>query len=494
MSRSMSSDWKMALYHRLPVMLQEGALALYACYLQRLYYGRGFAKACAEFAALQRTAAEEVAHWQEARLRLLVELAATRVPYYRARWAGVDWRAVQRSLDLARLPRLDKQTLRQNERNFLVEGISPKALWRESTSGSTGTALRIFWPKKMLPQWWALTEVAIRHPAGVGQEIPRAMLGARNVVAGATARPPYWRFNRRWHQLYMSSNHIGPATACDYVAALRRYQSQWLTGYGSAIALLAECALEAGAEPLPLRAVIVSGDTLLPGMRRSIEKFFACKCYDSYGQCEGVAMAMECRAGRLHVVPQAGLWEILRPDGSRCRPGEVGEIVATGLLNDAMPLIRYRTGDYGAWAEEQSCRCGNSQPIVTRLEGRLDDYLVGLDGRKIGRVSASLRLRPAIHSAQLVQDRPGHAYLLVRPGAGYQPYDALIVRADLLSRVGRFDIEIVETSELPKTTQGKNRLVVRLDERPELQPVYRSTVQRFNASNSESLSVYGSSV
>ena len=62
--------------------------------------------------------------------------------------------------------------------------------------------------------------------------------------------------------------------------------------------------------------------------------------------------------------------------------GEVGEIVATGLLNDAMPLIRYRVGDYAAWAVNEKCPCGNSNPVIKNLEGRLDDYLLTSDGRK----------------------------------------------------------------------------------------------------------------
>src|SRR5262245_62770516 len=150
-------------------------------------------------------------------------------------------------------------------------------------------------------------------------------------------------------------------------------------------------------------------------MRHSIEKFFECQCFDSYGQAEGACMAMECRHGRLHVAWPAGIIGITREDGSPCASGEVGEVVATGLLNDAMPLIRYRLGDYAAWAEEQTCPCGNPSAILTHLEGRLDDYLVTSDGRRIGRLSTGLKRSPTIHSAQIVQDRPDHAYLLVRP-------------------------------------------------------------------------------
>jgi phenylacetate-CoA ligase len=330
----------------------------------------------------------------------------------------------------------------------------------------------------MLPQWWALVEVSVRRVAGVAQEIPRAMMGGRSIVHGCARELPYWRFNRRWRQLYLSSYHVAERTAADYVEALRYYGSEWITGYGSSISALAQYALESGIPPLRLRAAIVSGDTLLPGMRDSIEEFFGCKCYDSYGQCEGVCMAMECAAGRLHVISGAGIWEIVREDGARCEAGQVGEIVATGLLNDAMPLVRYRLGDYAAWAEEQACSCGNRQPIITHLEGRLDDYLITSDGRKIGRLSTAMKRSPSIHSAQIVQDRPGHAYLLVRPGAGYARGDAAAVRDDILQRIGVVGLEIVEVPEIPRTARGKTALVVRLSDQPEMKSIYQELIGR----------------
>jgi phenylacetate-CoA ligase len=207
-------------------------------------------------------------------------------------------------------------------------------------------------------------------------------------------------------------------------------------------------------------------------MRQSIEEFFACKCFDQYGQSEGVAMAMECSSGRMHVIPDAGIIEIVRDDGTACAPGEVGEVVATGLLNDAMPLIRYRLGDYAAWAKDQDCSCGVPGPIIEELEGRVDDYLVTIDGRRIGRLSTAMKRSPTIHSAQIVQDRPGHAYLLVRPSSGYRRSDAAAVRDDILERIGAFDLDVVEVAEIPRTPQGKTALVVRLADRPHMKDVY----------------------
>jgi phenylacetate-CoA ligase len=370
------------------------------------------------------------------------------------------------------LPLLDKHDLRQNGQAFLAEGLSPTSLWLEKTSGTTGTSLRIYWPKPMVIQWSALVEILVRNPAGVGQPIPRAMIGGRPIVKGNTRRPPYWRFNRSWRQLYLSAYHIARDTAAGYVDAIRDYGAEWMTGYGSAIAALAEHALEMGVPPLPMRSVIVSGDTFTPAMRASVEAFFQCRAFDHYGQCEGVCMAMECPHGRMHLIPGVGIVEITDEKGAACAPGEVGEIVATGLLNDAMPLVRYRLGDYAAWAEDQECACGDENPIVENLEGRLDDYLVTVDGRRIGRLSTAMKRSPTIHSAQIVQDRPGHAYLLVRPSDGYRSADAAAVRDDALERIGEFDFDTVEVAEIPRTPQGKTRLVVRIDERPEMRELY----------------------
>jgi phenylacetate-CoA ligase len=469
----MPRDWKMELYWRLPVLLQERALSMYARRLDRLYYGDDYEKWRGWFRESAGWTREQAEAWQSSRLREILDLAANTVPHYRAAWSGIDWKGIASpsTKDLSRLPRLDKQTIRENERQFLAGSLDPDDLWVEKTSGTSGTALRIYWPMSMLPRWWALTEVMVRNAAGVAQEIPRAMMGGRAVVRGDATHPPYWRFNARWRQLYLSSYHVSKTSAPGYVDAMRHYGSRWITGYGSAMAALADSALEAGIPPFPLEAAITSGDTLLPGMRAAIEQFFQCRCFDHYGQCEGVAMAMECREGRMHVIPSVGIVEILREDGSPCEPGEVGEIVATGLMNDAMPLVRYRLADYAAWAADTRCACGNPHRSLERIEGRVDDYLRTASGRKIGRL-AGFRGSPAIHSAQLVQDTPSHAWLLVRPGAAYSRKDAERVRGDILSRAGDLSVDIREVSEIPKTRQGKTILVVRLEDRPDMRETY----------------------
>jgi phenylacetate-CoA ligase len=74
--------------------------------------------------------------------------------------------------------------------------------------------------------------------------------------------------------------------------------------------------------------------------------------------------------------------EILNQNGAPTAPGEVGEIVVTLLTNYAMPLIRYRIGDMGMWADEP-CTCGRVWPLLMEITGRTTDNFVTRGGALI---------------------------------------------------------------------------------------------------------------
>ena len=116
----MIHDWKMELYWRLPVFLQELAVNMRASTLEKLYYGPGYADWRQQFHSWRSWSRAEAQSWQNQRLQYLVELAGTRVPYYREQWRQVDWKSVRSATDLHLLPRLEKQAIRQNERAFMV--------------------------------------------------------------------------------------------------------------------------------------------------------------------------------------------------------------------------------------------------------------------------------------------------------------------------------------------------------------------------------------
>ena len=88
-------DWKMELYWRLPVFLQEAALSVYAGRLEKLYYGPGYEEWYERFKSWKTWSRAEALVWQSEQLRSIVTLAATRVPYYREKWKKIDWKSIR---------------------------------------------------------------------------------------------------------------------------------------------------------------------------------------------------------------------------------------------------------------------------------------------------------------------------------------------------------------------------------------------------------------
>lgn len=469
-----------SIYLTLPVWAQELALSEYARQLERRYYGEKYEAWLEFFRATERLPAGEQRARQLERLREVLLIAFQQVPWYRE-WAA--WRKLRVADfttldDLRCLPVVGKDTYRADPWRFVREDYPRRQLWVEGTGGTTGRSFRFYWSREALPRWWALHEARVRHWAGVSQAMPRAMVGGRQILRGGTERPPFWRFNRRWRQLYLSSYHISPATASAYIDALRRYGSTWVTGYPSSIALLGEYLCEHSAT-LPVRAVVTSGETVSPHQRQAIEQGFNCRLFDYYGSAEGCCVISECEHGRLHLQPEAGILEILDEQENPCPPGVDGEFVCTGLGNDAMPLIRYRMGDYGSWSTETRCPCGRESPLVSHVSGRTDDYLLLPDGRRIGRLSPTMRKATHVQQAQLVQDAPDHAWLLLVPEPAYRDTEGEAVREAIYSRIGdtaiRIDIRAVP--ELPPTPIGKHVLVRRLADHPAMREAYMALLQ-----------------
>ncbi|RXE55896.1 phenylacetate--CoA ligase [Methanoculleus taiwanensis] len=141
---------------------------------------------------------------------------------------------------------------------------------------------------------------------------------------------------------------------------------------------LAEVAESMGAELATLKTGIFGAEPWSESMRAELEKRLGLTAYDSYGLSEmyGPGVAFECRErDGLHIWHDSYLVEIIDPvTGEALGPGERGELVITPLVKEAMPLLRYRTGDVTMLMEDE-CPCGRGQKIA-RITGRSDDMLV----------------------------------------------------------------------------------------------------------------------
>jgi phenylacetate-CoA ligase len=465
--------WLEDIYAASPVWVQQLGINAFGWYYARRRLGAVFERTWRAYEEREKWPADRMHEFVEGQLRAQVQRAFREVPHHRKAFQehGVTESLLERFTigDLPKLPLLDKSYVRSNPMALLTERAARKPPAAFSTSGSTGTPIRVYWDSATHQHNIGAREARSLHWAGTSIREPRSVIGGRLVVPKAHSDPPFWRYNYWERQLYLSAYHISPKNLPDYVAALNRYRPVTMLGYASSNFLLARLIGEAGAEVHSPRAIIAESERLLPHMRAVMEKVFRSRVFEEYSSVENCALATECEKGRLHVHPDFGYVEILRPDGTPTAPGEVGELVLTGFANTNQIFFRYRIGDLAAWSAE-SCPCGrDTLPVLAELVGRMEDVVYTRDGREMWAFFRVFYSLDGVAEGQIIQEALDRFVVNVVPTRSFSEEDAKAIKARMFQRIGsEIDVQIKVVDAIAREPNGKFRAVISRVRRPAL--------------------------
>jgi phenylacetate-CoA ligase len=279
---------------------------------------------------------------------------------------------------LRRLPVLRRRDLQGAPADLFSRSIpqSHMPLGESRTSGSTGEP------------------VLIRRTA-VNQLVWRAMNIRCQVMQGTdftkpctTIRPQFTSYAVRTDrgppvsQLFES----GPVQAIpitmainEQAARLREFAPENLIIYPTNLDGLCRYAKANDIVFKGLNTVFTIGETLSPRIRQEVEAVLGARVIDKYSSQEVGMIAAECPdSGLYHVMAESLIVEVLKPDGSPCRAGEVGRVAITDLHNFATPIVRYDIGDYAEVGG--ACPCGRGSPTLKRILGRERNLMTKPDG------------------------------------------------------------------------------------------------------------------
>jgi phenylacetate-CoA ligase len=449
-------------YGSSPVWAQDLLLSAYGWKLSRSRYGGIFHRHLEFLRQSEWYSRGEVQDLQARELSRLLEHAGRNVPWYRRIFAERGVTAGQVDPDnLGRmLPALGKDEVRANAQALVADSLDGSRLHTINTSGTTGTPLSIKTSHEALQKNYAFFERFLRT-AGVASRQRSVTFAGRMLLPATQKGPPYWRRNRAMSTLLCSSYHISEATVEAYLGGIARFDPVFIDAYPSAVYALAQHLVDCGDRfRIRPRAIVTSSETLLAHQRALIEQAFGCRVFDQYGSAEMAACVTQCEHGSYHVNPEYGIVEIIGDDGRPAAPGETGEIVCTGFLNHAMPMIRYRIGD-SAVASDRSCSCGRAWPVLEALVGRVDDEIVTVDGRRVGRLDPLFKGLDGIKETQIVQVAPDRIVVNIVPDEDYAPEVGRSLANALKMRVGHdMDVELRFLDRIPRTSSGKFRAVV----------------------------------
>ena len=447
------------LYKHSPLWLQNAMVSTYGLYWHWARFGGNYKQHEAEFQAREWYSQTDWNTYQCAQLRNLLTYCAREVPFYRNHW-NQDALVALEDGDLSRLPLLEKESLRSEPSAFFRQDFKPFPKFTFHTSGTTGTPIESVFSLSELRNSMALRETRSANWAGVSFKDARATFSGRMVEPDPQQDSTIYRYNSVEKQVYFSAFHLKPATALRYVDALFKHKVVWMTGYAVSFYLLANYILDQNLEVPPLSAIITTSEKLTSEMRQIMQRAFQCRVYEEYSTVENCLFASECEQGRLHLSPDVGYVEILRPDGSPCPPGEIGEVVTTCLTRNFQPLVRFRLGDLAAW-ETEPCPCGRQMPILREVVGRIEDVITGPDGRQMVRFHGIFVDQPHILEGQIIQESYSAFTVKVVPSSGFSKSDESEIRHRMQQRLG-YDVEIKveQVEQIPRTSSGKFRAVI----------------------------------
>lgn len=462
------TDTLLKLYHGLPAPLRSVAASLRGFYLRSWRYGTETDRLIEEALDREYWSASQWKVWREERLAYVLHRAATRVPFYRDLWASRRTNGETASWEyLENWPILTKDSIRQNPHAFVADDCNIRKMFHEHTSGTTGKSLNLWWTLRTVREWYALAEARWRYWHGVSRHDCWAMIGGQLVTPVSQRQPPFWVWNKGLNQLYMSSYHLAPDLIGYYLEAISRYRVTYLYGYTSSLYALAQAALDSNWQYDGITLAIANAEPVYEYQRATIARAFKCPVRETYGMAEIVTAASECPANTLHVWPEVGCVEVLE-SGVSVDPGASGDLVCTGLLNADMPLIRYSTGDRGALESNlTTCQCGRSLPILKTIDGRADDILLTMDGRRIGRLDPLFKGDLPIQEAQIIQEALDCVRVRYVPTPDFRPSHESMITQRLQARMGRVKVVMEPIAEVPRGQNGKFRAVIsKLSGRP----------------------------
>ena len=315
---------------------------------------------------------KELEELQLSRLRETIE-RVQHVPFYRDLLAreGVGLEDIRTLEDVQRLPFTKKQDLRDGYPfGFFAVPLS-RVVRIHTTSGTTGKPTVVGYTRGDLDRW---SDLIARNLTMVGLTEHDVFQNAVNMgmftgglgfhygaeKVGMTVLPAGTGNTRR--QIEMIDDFGVTAIHCTPSYAMH----------------LAEVAEEMGTDLPSLKTGIFGAEPWSNATRNDLQDRLGVTAYDSYGLSElfGPGVAFECpEQNGLHIWHDSYLVEIIDPaTGESLGPGERGELVVTPLVKEAMPLIRYRTGDITMLLEDD-CPCGRTRRIA-RFSGRVDDMLI----------------------------------------------------------------------------------------------------------------------
>jgi phenylacetate-CoA ligase len=403
---------------------------------------------------------DQVRQYQLDNVRRIVSHAYATLKGYRALF---DTHAVRpediRSLeDVRRLPFTTKELFRDNLESFSSKTIDSEYV---TTGGSTGVPMGLYRSRAEFAKELA-SKAHQYHRVGWRE-------GDRQIVFRGLKidSPNGMSFVEEFDELRCSTYEFGSDRMELYRQKAIEYRPDWIRCYPSSGFVFASY-LKDSEKAFPMvKGMLCSSERLYPFQAELFKEVFgpSIRIFSHYGHYEMAALAGFCEhTDHYHVLPQYGYVELLdKDDQPVTTPGDVGEIVATSLIMETTPFIRYRTQDLAVYRGSSCSKCGRPYQLWERVEGRLQELIVTRTGRLVSTSMLNMHDDSYDHilKFQFHQRRRGGVIFRYVPKRTFNDDVRASVYARIKDKLGDdIELEMESVIDIPLTKRGKHRLLI----------------------------------
>jgi phenylacetate-CoA ligase len=410
---------------------------------------------------------EKLNEYQRHQLEIILNQAYENVPYYKK---ILDERSLRPNDirdfdDLMKLPFLTKSDISENIELLAAKNFPKSKLELSTTGGTTGIPLAFYQETLNNRKEWAYI---LNQWNRVGYKIGSKRGVLRCDIINSPKDNKYYEYNPFNNSMIFSAYHMTDMNLRRYVDKINQFKPDFLHAIPSTLTIIANFMRENKIESFAsLKAVLVGGENVFPWQHKLWEEVFQRRVYTWYGHSEMAVLAGECEVSkRYHLFPQYGYTELIDQSGKRVtEDGNEGEIVATSFLNHAMPFIRYRTGDRGVYSSA-ACTCGRHYPMLEKVSGRIQEYIVRKDLKLISVTAALFSLHGAkmmnVKQIQLFQEEPGALIVRIEKNKSSMKEDIekYILDAFKMRFGNSIKSKVVFVDKIEKTKRGKIKYLI----------------------------------
>ena len=317
----------------------------------------------------------ELKQLQLKRLKKLIKYVYSKNQVYhkKLKEAKVTPESINTTKDIERLPFLTKQDLRTYFPFGLVCTPLDDIIEVHASSGTTGKPVVGPYTKNDAELWGEMMARSLYANGLRRYDVMQNSYGY-GLFTGAHG------FEKGAQRIGAMVITIGSGNTERQIDIMRDFESTALACTPSYSLHIAEVAEEKGLDPgndFKLRLGVFGAESWSEEMRRNIEKRWGITAHEHYGLTEliGPGVVSECECKKLHINADHFYPEVIDPlTGETLSNGEEGELVYTTLTKEAFPAIRFRTKDLASITNE-TCECGRTLPIQSRIKGRSDDMM-----------------------------------------------------------------------------------------------------------------------